>query len=165
MPVASLPDSCATHRTRYPPMAGAHALSVVQLAIALSLATDGVEKSDTRRADARTGDGAGGGGTEGATQPVHQKDAATSQKRKGRKRKKRLDIADADIDAMFDFIGEGKVTIGRPEIVSVINKLGLDVDDGMLDAAFEVLQDSDCAGPCNRLDRASLRRFVVQLEE
>lgn len=146
----------------------AHVSSVVQLAIALSLAGDSVAKSDTRQAVARRQEEAGGGGTEGVATPGHarkQQDAATSHKKKGRKRKKRLDIADADIDAVFEFIGEGKVTIGRAEIVKVINKLGLDVDEGMLDAAFEVLQDSDCAGPCNRLDRASLRRFVVQLEE
>lgn len=74
-------------------------------------------------------------------------------------------MSDAEVDAIFEFIGEGRATVGRAEVVKVINKLGLDVDDSMLDAAFEVLQESGCAGACDRLDKGGLRRFVDVLEE
>lgn len=156
----------------------------MQLAIAISLADDGLDQNGTTQVErsdtggAHEGIGAAGDTTQAASdrqtsrcskddtaKPRHHDAAGASQKKQGRKRKKRLDLEDDDIDAVFDFIGQGKVTVGRSEIVSVINKLGLDVDETMVDAAFEVLELSDCAGPCNRLDRAGLRRFMVQLEE
>jgi hypothetical protein len=83
----------------------------------------------------------------------------------GRKRKLRLTMTEDDVESVFQFIGEGKVTIGQGDFVGVVNTLGLDVDDTMVEAAFEVVRESGLAGPCNRLDLRGLQLFVQQLQQ
>eukprot|EP00892_Ulva_mutabilis_P000301 jgi/Ulvmu1/10271/UM060_0073.1 len=137
----------------------------MKLAIAISM--EG-ENSDT--AAALTDAGARGATTEASEEASHSRavrptpNSKAVKKTGGRKRRKRLNLSDAEVDAVFAFVARGKVTVGREEIVQVVNQLGLDVDDSMLDAACEVLEGSGCAGPCTRLDQHGLRLFMEHLE-
>lgn len=95
-----------------------------------------------------------------------QMEAAEKQAEKDRKeaeRKHGLATAKSEVDAMFDFLAGDKVTVGLPEFVSVVNRLGLDIDDAMVSAAFDFIEASPYTGPCNRIDRAAFREFVKHL--
>lgn len=82
-----------------------------------------------------------------------------------KKRNRGLDLAQQDTSEIFDFIANGKVTLGVAEFVGVVNRLGLDIDDSTVEAAFECLQQSPFAGPCNRVDKPAFQAFVQYLRD
>ena len=99
--------------------------------------------------------------------PKQRKEADEENDEKERKealQKRDLAIAQNEVDAMFDFLAGGKPTIGLPDFVTFVNRFGLDIDDDMVNSAFEFLHKSPFTGPCNQIDRAAFRAFVAFLK-
>ena len=74
-----------------------------------------------------------------------------------------LSGSEESLQAVFKFVAQGKVTIGIEEFLAVVAKLDLDVGDDMAQAAWELVQDTDLAGPCNRLSSEQFVCFVQTL--
>lgn len=123
----------------------------MQIAVELSMQEDSTTKLGVRKA--------------GTVAKAKASNKAGNNSKSGRRQKRGLavDLSKDDVDSMFDFIAGGKVTLGAAEFVSVVNRLGLDIDDDMVGAAFDHLHESPFAGPCNRVDKAAFRAFVEHL--
>lgn len=81
----------------------------------------------------------------------------------GMQQKRGLLVAEEDIDDIFRLMSGGKETLGIEEFISVVNRLGLDLDDATVYAAFDFVKRSGFLGPDNRLGNPAFRAYVEHL--
>ena len=79
------------------------------------------------------------------------------------RRKTALALPPEQLAAVFDQLAGGKVTIGADEFMTMVSRLDLDVGEDMAEAAWELVAQSQHAGPCNRLNAEQFVAFVQTL--
>jgi hypothetical protein len=132
-----------------------------QRATHMVCAPDGAPKQPEGADDVTEGFGEGKAPSKATRRGAAKGDAGAQ---KGRKRRRaQLKLSAKQVDGIFDYVANGKVTIGVSDFIEVVNKLVLDIDDDMVAAAFELIEQSRFAGPCNRIDRQGLHGFVADL--
>jgi hypothetical protein len=140
--------------------------------LALSLETDqGLVATNGHDVgcQARSGQPSGGAGAPAPTSssagqlsgPQLGKPAPRGKSKK--RRRAGLNASQDEIAAVFEHMAGGRQTLGLAECARCVDRLGLDIDEHMLRAAFELLADSGHAGPGGRVDCASFQAFVGAL--
>lgn len=125
-------------------------------------ATNSNEESDEPRKAVRRVSPGGQFSGKGIAVPVRR--AKLPEKTLKRKLKRHSPgLSTHELELVFAFIANGKVTLGRAEFEQTVERLDLDIGSDAIEAAFELLAASGHAGPCVRVTQQQFTAFMSEI--
>lgn len=95
-----------------------------------------------------------------ASVPLDRGHVDPPQKHKRKLKRHGPNLSLDDLASVFSSIAADKITIGRAEFEQTVERLDLDIGSDAVDAAFELLAESEHAGPCNRVNKKQFLDFM-----